>query len=493
MKSEVKAFLFVSVCLLCLHPAVSAQQTSLSKEMTQEPGNDNAAVVNEIPQKPERRIAEETILFQRLRYGVVTVEGEVGHGSGFIVDPAGIILTNQHVIRSSKEVRVRFGPDRKVQAIILHADPQKDIAALWVNLDMFPEFAVLPFAKSTEGEAPVVEGEHVLAIGSPLSQRKIFTVGIVSKVEDRAIISDINVNPGNSGGPLINSLGEVVGLVTFAEQAQAGPGISGIVRIEEAESVLRAARDAMATTGRPSAELLPVEPEIKFPLEGLARAITVEKFDRKKYTLGVDKYDITLFTPVLKWYAREEARIEAAREKEKERRKKKGAVRGTFDPLVQLRNWAEYVGEYDAVVEVLAMPEVGPTGGSVFWSSLAAVGGASIGLRYKFKAEFYEMSLLCDGTDVVPIRRGKIEHVGDLPKYLGTQAHYTFAGLYTYPYTVFDQGNCRRLEVRVFSEVDPSRPATKILEPKHIQAVWSDFKSYRERIAELAAEDVPEQ
>lgn len=456
------------------------------EERRLELSNDNA-VVQALPEA-HRRVAAETALFQQWRKGVVTVEAELGRGSGFIVDAAGIILTNQHVIHSSKEVRVRFGPERKVRAVILEADPKRDVAVLWVNLEAYPEFVVLPLAKPEAGNPAVVEGERVLAIGSPLSQRKIFTVGLVSKVEERAIIADINVNPGNSGGPLINSVGEVVGIVTFGEQAQPGPGISGIVRIEEAESILREARDAVHHTDPPSPELLPVEPPIKYPIEGLVQAIMDEDFEDKDYTFGMKRYGVTLLSPVLRWYLREEARIEAAREKEKERKKKAQAVRGTFDPLEELRNWAEYVGAYEAVVQILATPEVGPTGGSLFWSSLAAFGGVSLPPRYKFKAEFYEMALLCDGTKLVPLKRGKVEHVGQLPAYLGTQAHYTFSGLYTYPYEVFNPDRCSELELQIFSEKDPTKPSTKTIDSKYIRTVWDDFHPYRLKLGELARE-----
>ncbi len=441
--------------------------------------SNNNAIVHDRALRSGRRVAEETALFQQLRNGVVTVEGELGHGSGFIVDPRGLVLTNHHVIRSSKTVRVRFDQDRKVEAMILASDPQADVAVLWVNLEVFPEFVVLPLARPEEGEASVVEGEEVLAIGSPLSQHKILTVGIVSKVEDRVIISDINVNPGNSGGPLISSLGDVVGIVTFGEQAQIGPGISGIIRIEEAEDALQRAQEEMATASPPSAKLLPVEPKRKFPVRGLARAITDEDYEPKHYQFGMKKYRVTVMTPVLKWYLREQNRIDAARRKNKERKKKPQAVKGTFDPIADLRNWVEYIGEYEAVVQILAIPEIAETKGSIFWRSLAAAGGVAMSGRYKFKAEFYEMALLCDGVEVTPIGRSKIERVGQLSSYSGFRSHYTFEGFYTYPYEVFDPEKCRQLKLRVYSEADPSTPSDKLIDPKIVQQVWTDFEPYR--------------
>lgn len=452
-------------------------------EKVLELSNDNAAVTEAAP---ERRVAEEAEIFQRLRNGVVTVEGEVGRGSGFLVDEKGIVLTNQHVIRSSKELRVQFDARRKVRATLLADDPGTDLAALWVNLEAFPDYVLLPLAKANANEPLVVEGEKVLAIGSPLHQQKIITIGIVSKVEPKAILSDINVNPGNSGGPLISSRGEVVGIVTFKDPAVTGAGISGIVRIEEAADVLAAAREALATAERPSAELMPVEPETKFPVEALqavAESVTSEKFDKKPYYLDLGRYEIAFVTPILRWYLSEEDRIEAAREKEKERKKKPKAVKGTFEPGEGLRNWAEYVGKYQAVVYIRALPEIAETGGSKFWRGLAAAGGTGMRGRYKFKASFYEMALHCDGQEVIPIERGKIEHLIELPKYGDTQAHQTFSGIYTYPFDIFDPNRCRQLEVKVISEDDPTQPEGKAIPPATLQRVWLDFDGYRKATA----------
>src|SRR5258706_1769240 len=141
----------------------------------------------------------------------------------------------------SEYIAVRSTSPKKVPAVLLASNADKDIAVLWVKLEAFPEATVAPIAKGEDGEDPVIEGERVFTIGSPMSQRKIMTTGIASKIEKKAIISDININPGNSGGPLFNSIGEVGGITTFGQKnARNGPGIAGIVRIEEALSLLNA-------------------------------------------------------------------------------------------------------------------------------------------------------------------------------------------------------------------------------------------------------------
>src|SRR5262249_51493401 len=149
---------------------------------------------------------------------------------GFIISRDGIVLTNQHVVGPSEYIALQFDPKRKIPATLLAADPEKDIAVLWCDLSQIPEAISLEIAKPDELNPPLVEGEKVFTIGSPLNQQKVITSGIASKIEKTAIISDININHGNSGGPLFNSQGQVVGITTFGDpDRQGGPGMSGIV------------------------------------------------------------------------------------------------------------------------------------------------------------------------------------------------------------------------------------------------------------------------
>lgn len=165
---------------------------------------------------------ELTSNFNRLKNSVVTVWSEFGHGTGFIFDKEGLILTNQHVIGPSEYIAVQFDAQRKIPAVLLASSPEKDVAVLWINLESFPEAVPAVIANVTADEAAVTEGERVFTIGSPLNQKKIITTGIAIKIEDKAILSDININHGNSGGALYNSIGEVVGITTFKDLDSAG-------------------------------------------------------------------------------------------------------------------------------------------------------------------------------------------------------------------------------------------------------------------------------
>lgn len=441
---------------------------------------------------PERRVAEEMHLFQQLRDGVVTIEAEGGKGTGFIVDELGLIVTNSHVISGSVQVRVAFDEKRKVRAEVLVSDPQEDIAVLWVDLSAYPEHRVLRIAEPKEGEPTVIEGERVFVIGSPMSRTKILTLGIISEVEEEVIFSDVNINPGNSGGPMFNSIGEVIGITAFIEHANFGPGLSGIIRIDRAIPLIEEARKMTSTVRKPSARLLPVMPDIPFPIAGLARAITDEDYGAKHYAMDTKNYEIEFVTPVLSWYHIAGTRIEAARRKLKKREKEKDVVSTRFDPFEDMQRYGKYLGFYDAVVTIVAQPKIKETTKSV-WARVLLAGLAGFAGttsyrpgRYVFAAEFYEMRLFCDNRVIAPIARGRTEWVGQVQSYYGSDAHYTYYGQYKYPSEVFDPRNCSHLEIQIFSEEDASAPDRKAIKSKIMLRVWEDFSEYRDILVNLA-------
>jgi S1-C subfamily serine protease len=460
------------------------------KDSTVELSNDNAKITNltasvAANNSPRRRITEEAELFKTLRDGVVTVEGELGAGTGFIVDDRGLILTNQHVISKSTEIRVRFDKQTVVRAKLIHEDPERDIAVLLANLSACKTCRALKIAENAPDNPPIVEGERVFAIGSPLFQDKILTSGIVSKVEKRAIISDISINPGNSGGPLFNLDGNVIGLTTFGVDAGSGPGISGIVRIEEAAELLGKAREDLKTRTAPTAELLPTVPEGTFPVETIKTRIEAsKKFDQKPYKDDIKDYQINYMTPVFKFYLSEKDRIESMKDRDKRNKDKGTTTNSTVDRYRDLRNWSEYAGELRPAVEILALPEVAASGKSLLLGVLTGV--ASQGMimtppNYKFKADFYQMKLLCDNQEVTPLRRQKVEFGAAMPSYYKVKTRFTYAGVYTYPFDVFEPGKCAQMQLQVFSEEDIEKAiVTNVMELTK-QRIWNDFTDFRQQ------------
>lgn len=139
-----------------------------------------------------------------------------GLGSGVIIDPAGLIVTNDHVIRGASSIHVVLADGRQLDAEVIGSDAENDLAVLKVSSK-----SPLPSAKLGVSSDLMI-GETVIAIGSPLGLKKTVTVGVVSALgrtirnEDQVfndfIQTDASINPGNSGGPLLNVDGEIIGI-----------------------------------------------------------------------------------------------------------------------------------------------------------------------------------------------------------------------------------------------------------------------------------------
>lgn len=160
-------------------------------------------------------------------------------GSGFIVSPDGIILTNAHVVKDAKEVTVKLTDRREFRAKVLGADPKTDVAVLKVDAHDLPVVAI-------GSPKDMNVGEWVLAIGSPFGFENSVTAGVVSAKgrslpDDSAvpfIQTDVAVNPGNSGGPLFNARGEVVGINSQIYSRTGGyQGVSFAIPIDLASRI----------------------------------------------------------------------------------------------------------------------------------------------------------------------------------------------------------------------------------------------------------------
>ena len=171
-------------------------------------------------------------IFDRF-FGGQMVEGKAQSlGSGFVIDPSGYIVTNEHVIDEATDVKVTFsGSDTPLAAEVIATDNTHDLAVLKVN----PPKPLKAIALGSSDDLMI--GEPVYAIGNPFGYGGTMTRGIVSAVDreldiskdkkyDHLIQTDASINPGNSGGPLINAYGQVVGINTAIRQGAQGIGFA---------------------------------------------------------------------------------------------------------------------------------------------------------------------------------------------------------------------------------------------------------------------------
>ena len=164
-------------------------------------------------------------------------------GTGFIIDPQGYVVTNEHVIHDADDVRVHLNDDREFDADVVGRDPKLDIALL--RLRGAKDLPAAPLGSSEQLRV----GEYVLAVGNPFGLGHTVTLGIVSAKArsigagpyDDFIQTDASINPGNSGGPLFNWRGEVVG-INAAIRAGAN-GIGFAIPVDAAKDVLPQLRE----------------------------------------------------------------------------------------------------------------------------------------------------------------------------------------------------------------------------------------------------------
>ncbi len=191
-----------------------------------------------------------------------------GQGSGFILTKEGLILTNNHVIDNAQRVEVTLYDKHKYKATVIGVDKQHDLALLTINApNLMP-------ATLSESNGLMV-GQRVYAIGNPFGLSGTMTRGIISAIRsigvqtgspiEDAIQTDAAVNPGNSGGPLLNSRGEVIGITTLiaSNGSDQSAGIGFAIPINTAKAVL----DDFSKYGRvrrPSLDVvtLPIGPDI---------------------------------------------------------------------------------------------------------------------------------------------------------------------------------------------------------------------------------------
>ena len=198
-------------------------------------------------------IAAPAVVYIESSRSVPTIFGEataVSSGSGFIVDRNGYILTNAHVVGNSRDVKVKMVTGRVVSGEVTDTDHVADLALIKLSIPVTEELPALGFGNL----ADVRPGEWVVAMGSPLTLENTITAGIVSSVHRPSeqlglhhrpdmeyIQTDAPITTGNSGGPLVNLDGEVIGVNTMT----AGPGISFAIPSDIAKNFVENANKAV--------------------------------------------------------------------------------------------------------------------------------------------------------------------------------------------------------------------------------------------------------
>lgn len=248
-------------------PAITAQPVSAPVQPAPTPSAPapNAPAAQSAPSDASSAMINAV---QQVAPAVVTVlsagsQGS-GSGSGVVISADGYIVTNNHVVENARQLAVVFADSSRREAELIGTDPLNDIAVLRVEGD-------LPGVAAIGDSAALLPGEQVLAIGSPLGNfRNTVTAGVVSALNrsvgsmEGLIQTDAAINSGNSGGPLINLRGEVVGINTLVVRNDLTGGFgTGAAPVEGLgfavpSSIFRGVADQLVTTG-----------EVRYPFLGV--------------------------------------------------------------------------------------------------------------------------------------------------------------------------------------------------------------------------------
>ncbi len=191
-------------------------------------------------------------------------------GTGVIIDKEGFILTNNHVVEQTDEIKVKLADEREFTAKIVGRDPKTDLALIRIESDS--PLTPLPLGDSDKLEV----GDWVVAIGNPFGLGNTVTAGIVSAKYrqigagsyDNFIQTDASINPGNSGGPLLNTAGEVIGINTAIFSRSGGSvGIGFAIPINMAKDLLPQLKKGKVVRGWLGVMIQKITPDLKEKLD----------------------------------------------------------------------------------------------------------------------------------------------------------------------------------------------------------------------------------
>lgn len=463
-----------------------------------------------MPTQGARELSKSAKIFKEVQDGVVTIFTSVGHGSGFLIDDTGLILTNSHVVReAANNVRVRFGPNIVLEGDILIQDRENDLAIVYVNLEKIKAYKALKCFMPENQNDLVIVGEKVIAIGSPIdreSLEKTVTEGIISKFENDVIRHDTAINAGNSGGPLINFDGKVVGINTFVTSNTIGQNIAGAVPIYKVLEIYKTVKKELNDKPKPNKQLLPDVPRVSYPYHELLKEDEAffTEYKKRKAFFKNRHFIFSVQTPPINVYYLKEVENKVLKRRKK-RAKKKGFE--ISDDEYDSKNLFKYYNYKKPVVTVgvMAIPKL--TKGSKAKKVFAFLGAATattltlglaaptlalpvaVGRKKEFKKDFYEMKLVNDKNEVyIPYASGRLPIINEAAFMFGCKtfemvADKSYLGCYEFDPSYFKTESPLKLIVK--GEGIKEKEMTIEIPDEIKEYIKKDFEVYWKETAKL--------
>ena len=280
-----------------VYSTVSSPSTTVVRQVPvadSEPAADTSPMsIPQIYQRSYKGVVEITNVMQGSSDGFGQSQQEKAQGSGWVLDSDGHIVTNEHVVDNAQSVSVRFWNGNTYDATVVGTDPSTDLAVIKVDAPS-SVLSPLPVGDSSK----LVVGDGVVAIGSPFGLEETLTSGIVSALHRQmqapngftindSIQTDAAINHGNSGGPLLNSAGQVIGVNS---QIKSDSGGSDGVGFAIPSNTIRTIADQLVDSGKVEHAFLGVS----------VATIPPSVADQLKLVEGVELADVNSGTPAAK-------------------------------------------------------------------------------------------------------------------------------------------------------------------------------------------------
>jgi S1-C subfamily serine protease len=197
------------------------------------------------------------LLLPRWKDSVVAVWSPESRASGFVVDAAGLVLTNHHVVGSAPVVEVQFTPVPKVSARVIANDEKRDLAVLWIDPAVIASIPPVPLDCASGSTPSFAAGQKVVAIGAPFHAQTDISIGEVTRIDPQAE-ADFGFASGAMGGPVFSTGGTLVGLTSIVDDDNQRRRDARIVPSGDVCEVVGSAKQALQPAQRPAATHLPV-------------------------------------------------------------------------------------------------------------------------------------------------------------------------------------------------------------------------------------------
>jgi hypothetical protein len=374
---------------------------------------------------------------------VVKVWTPTAHASGFLIDAAGLIATNQKAVGDATAVEVQLSRSLKVAGTVVEADRERDVAVIRIDPSVMASSTPVPLGCPRPEPLSIARGQEIYVLAAPLRQDKSWTFATVSRTTARAIASDLTLATGGTGGPVFTAAGELAGITTLPNaREEPRRGAAGVVRIEQACDAVAAAIKKVKDAAPPGAAPLPVEPLDPAPVAAFKEAIKRRAGSLKPYQLAAADFDVAFLPPLLAYAAQSDA-------------------------AQDFRNWSDYVADIPPVLFVRVTPKMAES----LWAKMARGAAMTQGMALpafkRLGSGFRQLRAFCGRTEVTPIHPFKLElRVSE------TEAIYE--GLYAFDPAALGPA-CESVSLTLYSEKEPDKGDTRAVDPTLLEQIRRDL------------------